>query len=274
MEKSKVSLLGRIAGVYRETAAILLENPTIALLFLFIAVLDGLALAALFLAPSWPFSAIVAPIIRTFWSERFLHYPDNFVLLPKLFNHAHFVILTVFGVIVNGLVIKKIEGEVKGQKITTFAAAGPVFRKYFSLLAGWVICYGLFIFAAERTLKMLPGILPLQFSAGFIVSLILQALFAFVLPALLIEANGFIKNFWRGLVFSVQHFVTVCVMVALPVLLMVVLSFVKALAPLYSRSYPEAVLWVLGFGILITLIVEITVTVTTAVYYIKERNRQ
>src|SRR5512137_299041 len=41
-------------------------------------------LMLLYVAPRQPFNAVLAPPIRAFWGERFLHYPANFLLLPKL----------------------------------------------------------------------------------------------------------------------------------------------------------------------------------------------
>jgi hypothetical protein len=274
LERKTASLSEQVSDTYREAFAILIENPTISFLFLLIAFLDVGALMSLFLAHSWPFSAILAPIIRTFWDDRFLHYPQNFVLLPKLYNHAHFVILSVFGVIVNGIVVKKIEGAVKGNKVHTSAAAVPVLKKYLGLLIGWLVSYGVFVFAAEKILGLLPGNLPLQIAAGFGVSLILQSLFAFILPSLVLGGRGFLKDFWDGIVFGFQNFIPASLIVALPVLIIVIFSFLKALAPVYTRTYPEAVLWVLLVGVFVSLIVEIMVTVTTTLFYIKVRNRQ
>lgn len=272
--KTAASLSEKIGSLYRETCAILIENPTLGLLFLIIGMLDFCALFSLFLAHSWPFSVVLAPIIRTFWDDRFLHYPQNLLLLPKLVNHAHFVILSLFGVLVSGIVIKKVEGAERGVKVTTFAAAGPVFKKYFSLLAAWLISYGLFIFLAEKILELLPGALPLQFAAGFGISLTLQVLFAFILPALLIAGQGFFRDFGGALFFGLRHFGVAALIVVLPVLLMVSYSFLKALAPVYARSYPEAILWILGLGIFVSLIVDLTVTVATTLFYVKARNRQ
>jgi hypothetical protein len=272
LQRKTGSLSDRIAEIYRETFAILVEYPTIGFLFLAITLLDIAALISLFLAHSAPFSIVLAPIIRAFWDDRFLHYPQNLVLLPKLFNHAHFVILSVFGILVSGITIKKIEGAAKGERTATFTALAPVFKKYFALLVSWLVCYGVFVFMAEKILEALPGTLPVQLVVGFVVSLAVQAVFAFVLPAVLIESRGFLKNFWAGLVFGFKNFFTTILLVAVPVFMIVIFSFFKALTPVYTRSYPEAVLWVLIAGIFVSLIVDFTVTVTTTLFYVKSRN--
>src|SRR3989338_4481395 len=174
----------KIVEIYRQVFSVLRKNPTVLFLFIWIGIFDVLALIALFSAPSPPFSYVLAPIVRTFWSDRFLHYPANFLLLPKLFNHAHFVISTVIGVFISGLVIKKIEAETKGESLSTLSAAGKVFRYYFSLVIAWLVSYAIFTFALKGVAFVLPKNLWIQLGGGFVLGVLIQSLVAFLIPAI------------------------------------------------------------------------------------------
>ena len=261
----------KFAGVYRQTFTVLKENPTIAIPFFLIACFDFLALALLFYAPSEPVSLVVAPIIRTFWGEQFLHYPENFVLLPKLLNHAHFIILSLFGISVTGIAIKKIEARAEGEQLSIVSAAGPVFKKYFSLLTAWLAFYGIFMFSLKHILRLLPSNVGAQLAAGFCVGLAIQTLFAFLFPALLISGRGFFKDLREGILTAVRNFGLTSSLIALPMALLVTLSFFKALAPLMVRFNPEMVLWVLAAGIIISMIVDLLVTASTTLLYLQVR---
>ena len=195
----------KIVEIYQQAFSVLKKNPTILFLFLWLGILDALALIALFFAPSAPFSYVLAPIIRTFWSDRFLHYPDNFLLLPKLFSHAHFAISTVIGAFITGLVIKKIEADTKGEKISTLFAAGRISRYYFSLVIAWLISYGIFAFTLKGVLFILPKNALIQLVIGFILGLLVQAFISFLLPAIVILENGFFKALWEGFRFGAKN---------------------------------------------------------------------
>ena len=272
---NKISLFGsRIVEIYQMVFSVFKKNPTLYLLFLWIGLLEFIALAVLFFAPSEPVSYVLAPIIRTFWSERFLHYPDNFVLLPKLFAHVHFLISTVFGVFVTGLVIKKIEADTKGEQLSTLSAVRPVFKYYLSLVFGWLISYAIFTFALRGVLAVLPGKVLIQLGGGFILGVAVQALVAFLLPAIIILENGFFKALFEGFRVGLKNLLLTSGLIFVPMFLAFAISFVKLYIPLVIKVHPEMVLWILAGGIVISVVVDILVTSSATLLFLKVRNNK
>lgn len=271
---SKISYKNSTESVFKQSLIALSHNPTILLLFILIALLDFAALISLFLAHSWPFSIVLAPIIRTFWDDRYLHYPDNFLLLPKIFNHAHVVISGLFGVVVSGVVIKKLEAWSKGGKISTLAAAAPVLKKFFSLFSVWIAAYFIFTFAVKGIMHLIPKSLLPQFFGGYASALVFQSLLMFLLPAMLLGEKGFLKNFASGIVFGFKNFIPTVLLISLPVLVLVIYSFLKSVTPILVQNFPEAVLWILAGGILVSMIVDLILTSTTTLFYLKARNQK
>ena len=263
----------KIVEIYQQVFSVLRKNPTVVILFIWLAILDVIALVLLFLAPSPPVSGVLAPIIRTFWGDYFLHYPNNFLILPKLFGHAHFIITTVVGVFVSGLVIKKIEADTKGEKLSTLSAAAPVFKRYFSLILVWLLSYGVFVVVFKGILPLLPHNLWVQFGGGFFLGLFIQSILAFLLPALLIIENGFFKALWEGIRFGFKNVVLMSGLIFIPMLFALVISFVKLYTPLFVRIRPEIVVWVLAVGIVISLVVDIFVTSSATLLFLKVRNK-
>ena len=264
----------KIVEIYKQVFSVLRKDPTLFILFSIIAFLDLLALLVLFFAPTPPVSYILAPIIRNFWSEKFLHYPYNFSLLPKLFNCAHFLITMLVGVFVSGLVIKKIEGHiVQGEHLSILSAARPVSKTYFSLIVAWLISYGFFSFSLKALLPLVRFNIWLQILVAFFASVIFQALVAFFLPAILILKGGFLRKMWKALNYGAKNILTTGILIALPVLLLMVFSFFKMLTPYYLKVYPEMVLWVLVIGIAIMTVVDVLITSSTPVLFLKVREK-
>ena len=264
----------QIVEIYQQVFSMLRKNPAILFLFLWIGIFDVLALTALFFAPSPPFSYVLAPIIRTFWSDDFLHYPSNFLLLPKLFGHAHFLISTIIGVFITGLVIKKIEAESKGDKISTLAAAGLVFKRYFSLVIAWLVSYGLFVFALKGVLMLLPRNFLAQLAGSYFLSVIIQSLIVFLMPALVIIENGFFKTVFEGFRFGLKHVVQTSALIVVPMFLGFIISVLRIYTPVFVQIYPELVLWVLAIGIVISLVVDILITSSATLLFLKVRNQK
>ncbi len=258
--------------IYKQSFVVLSETPTVLFLFIFMAVLDYLALAVLFFAHSEPVSLVLAPIIRTFWGSRFLHYPDNFLLLPKLLNHAHFVLTCVVGVILTGIAIKLIESSLKGDRRTVVAVSGVVFKKYFALLTAWVFSYGVFYYGLRFVLRSLPSHWFIQVGTSYLLGIVVQGFLIFLFPALLIAGRGLLKDSVTAFRFSFRHFGEAVAILAVPMLAVMFISFLRALAPVFIRFSPELVLGVLIFNIPVSMVVDLLLTTAaTILFYRSER---
>ena len=258
--------------IYQQAFAMLKENPTVLMLFAASATIDFFVLGLLFLAPSEPVSKVLAPLIRTFYADRFLHYPDNFILLPKLYDHAHFVVVTLIGILISGVVIKKIEAYTQDQKLSLVSALRPVFKKYFSLLAAWLLSYGIFNFLLRRFLAIVPATLSIQFGSTLLTGIFFQALFSYFFQSILLTGRGLLKDLAGAITFALANFTTTFCLLAGPIFLMLVLAFLKALPPLFNRFDPEWTLWVLAGGIIVSTVVDMMITSTTTLLFLKARS--
>jgi len=260
--------------IYRQVFTVFKKDPMVWFPFILLAIIDFVALTALFLSHSEPFSHLFAPIIRTFWSERYLHYPENFVLLPKLFHWAHLVIATVIGVFVSGLVIKKIEGQVNdGSVISILDAGRTVLRRYFSIVLAWFISYGIFSTVLKFAMPYLVSSFWLHLVSSFLLSVFLQAIVVFLIPALLILDRGFFRNLWEGFLFGFKYLIPTMLLIAIPMFFVVMLSMLKMFHPYYVNVHPELVLYVLAFGIPIMALVDLVITSSATILFLKERKK-
>lgn len=249
------------------------ENPIVWFFFLVIALLDFTALVILFLAPSEPISIVVAPIIRAFWGERFLHYPGNFLLLPKLLNHAHFLISVFAGIFITGIVIKKIESFWDGTGKTAITVVKPVLKKLFQLLTVWIVAYVLFTYASKFLIQRLHVSIGPDLAIMYFLGLIYQSLFAFLIPAILINDKGFLKDVKAAFAFGLKNLWVTMQLLGIPMLLLIGMAFLRYMTPYYVSFYPELVFWILVFGIFVTLITDLLVTSLTTILFLEERKK-
>jgi len=265
--------LKNISSIQKETFHVIAHNPMILFSFLILGVIDALALTALFLAHSAPFSKILAPVIRRFWGDRFLHYPDNFILLPKLFGYLHVVVLTVAGLIISGIVIKLIEARVNGySNISILSAAGTAFRRYFSLLAVWVPAFLLMRYGSRWLLPVLPASLPVQFTVLTALFLVIQTLTAFLFPAVMISDQGFFRAVKEGAVLTVKNAGLILGIIFIPALAGVAVSLLKHFSPAFIPVFPESVLLILYLGVVVSVAVDLFITSSMTILYLKVRN--
>ena len=111
--------LKKIAG---KLSRLIKKYPNVIIPFAVMGVLDFITLYILYLAPQRPVSIALAPPIRAFWGEQFLHYPMNILLLPKLYNYAHMVLLATVGIVTTGAAIGMIHEASFGVKPKVFGS--------------------------------------------------------------------------------------------------------------------------------------------------------
>ncbi len=104
--------------------------------------------------------------------------------------------------------------------------------------------------------------------------LLIQSIFAFLLPSLIIVNQGFFYSFLEGLRCGLKNVGIMSALFAVPMLLVFAASFAKLYTPLFVQIYPELVLWVLAGGIVITLIVDILITSSATLVFLKGRNEK
>lgn len=132
MNPSKSGKLS-IFKIYQVTFQLLRKHPAFFIPFIIFALFDALALIILFLAPRMPLILVLGPFIRTFWGEGFLHYPTNFLLLPKLFFLNRMVLSVIAGSLLSGIAVDIILGIYNEKPVRLRESFKTALRKYISL---------------------------------------------------------------------------------------------------------------------------------------------
>ena len=271
----------RIYDIIKTYHNVLTSNKVLFIPFLVVGLFDFIALIVIYYAPRYPISIVLAPPIRKIWGDQYLHYPQNFALIPQLFNYAHICILFTIGIFMTGMFIKMCHIFLKSKKnilksnvvIPSFVIA---FKKYIPMVIYFLLFYGLtfFVFSIISNIfntyvvsNRITKIIHLVTNFGLVV--ILQTLFAFVFPAIIISNAGLLKAFKINFTLVFSQFKRVVIIILIPSLIYVFISINKYFLPDLVQKYePEVMLISLGFGILCTMCIDVLITGYTTIFYI------
>ena len=261
---------------YFYSAKALKGNSGIFLPFLIFAGIELLSFAGLYLSPQPPLRAVLGPVITTFWGEKFLHYPANFFLLPKLAGLARMVLSAFVGSLLTGIAVALL------YKKSAFIAL----RKYAHLfVVVFILLFAYYMISRQihiglmrhfttghkqlLTLGAAMWLGPISIVISQVLALLVQSLLAYAIPVLILTNAKCPGAIGRSVVFFFRNpLITFC-LVGLPMLIAVPLIFINYNSVFLMNTFtPEIILWIGVLGVVInSLLIDPLVTLTTAAFY-------
>ena len=276
--------------VYKNTLKSLKNYPVIFLPFLIFALVETMALVFIYSFPRTPLILVFGPPIRTLWGEAFLHYPANFLLLPKLASLSRMGLTVFLSSLLTGMTMFIILDICNKKQIKLRLAFKSALKKYLSLftivfmltflfyILGKIITIGLtkyFMSGHSRLLFIKPGIWlgPILSVINFLIAIFIQSAFVYAIPALIIGKEKTIQSIGRSLLMFKKLFVPTLILVGLPMLIYIPLLVLNYnIAFLIDKLFPEFILLVIFLGTIISsLIIDPLVTVSTALLYLESK---
>lgn len=261
---------------WKETIRIFGQKKGILLPFFIVGLVDVFLLTIIYLAPQPPFSAILGPPIKVFWGERFLHYPLNLFLIPRLFDIAHIISTALIGVLMTGAAVKMLEEVHRGSSPDFGRGLTKSLRVYLKIFVIWLVMFAL-VSAIFRLLPLIfrfkhGAALVLVLGAGLLISILIQAIFIYAIPAVIIEEKKIWQAIKRSVSFCLGNFVPTLILVGLPTVIYIPILILKGKLSLsMSKVFPEAVLIFSGLGIIISIIMDCLITCSTTILFLNQR---
>jgi hypothetical protein len=287
---SQKSVLSQVASVYSQVLKYVKKYPLLITPFFIFTILELLSIVILFLAPRMPFRLLLAPLIRAFWGERFLHYPINFILLPKLTSLSRMVLSVLIGSFLTGMAVfffgriaEKREPRLKDAVRDSFKKYSALFLIvfayvgiYYFLNKSIFILLAKYFIAGHRRLLFLGSNIWMGVGLqviNFILAIIIQSAFTYAVPALIIGKERLVKAIGTSFVIFSKNFLLTAVLVGLPMLLYVpIIIFELNASFLMLKIFPEVMLWVLFLGAVISsLVIDLLITLASAEIYIHKK---
>jgi len=281
-----------IKKVYSNTINSLKNKPALFVPFIIFAIFESLALILLFLAPRMPLRLIFGPLIRTFWGERFLHYPANFLLLPKLVSFARMGLSIILGSLLTGMAVAIIWDIYNKKHVRLNTSFKSAFKKYASLFIVVFIFTLIFYiivkiitaslvnyFMAGNSQLLLLGsqlwLGPILFCINFVLAVFIQSLFIYAIPLIIIENERLIQSIVKSFILFKKLFVPTIILVGLPMLIYIPILVLSSNASfLINRYFPEFILLVLFLSAIVTsLIIDPLITIPTTFLYLMQAKK-
>ena len=289
MQQKKNSQWALIGKSWAGAFDIIFGANQIIIPFVVIAALELIGIIILFFAIQPPVVKYIAPVVLRFFGEKFLHYPFSLLLLSRLFSYLQIVLTLILGSFASGLTISNVFQYSKIEQFSYKTAFKETLFKYISLLIITVLMFFLvmYVYSIEKKIfiKILmkgSGFLGLRREAwsvlfmifGFIGVGFVQSLFAFVHAAIMIDNKNFITAIFRNIVFVFKNLFAVLILVIIPLLFYIpIILFKGNMFELMKRTAPEIVFVILFFGVVVTLFINVLITISTTNAYLLIRGK-
>lgn len=281
-----------VIALIRSSVGTLFANPLIFYPFCIIIFIQLLAVEIIYFSPRFPLVLFFGPVIKRLWSEAFLHYPLNLVLLPKLFQYAQMVIFLFVSSFLTGVAVAIIAAINSDRTVSYKSAVRQVGRQYvhvvfaafitFLAYMGFSNLYGLVIQRAAQ-IKSTAGIYFMikklvMVSVPYVnllIGVLVSTLFAFVIIIIVVEKKKVIqafilnfKNIWRSFWFLLM-------VILLPTLLYIpVLLLRNYMAVMAEGTFPGLRVAGIVLSIFVMAIIDaIVYTSLTTYYLLKQENK-
>ncbi len=224
--------------------------------FALYAVLQLLVLAGLVFFTTPPFSLIFLPLQRALYGEAVLHYPNNFIVLPQLFDTLNIVLSGLVGILTIGSATLLFFSNSREKPANINIA--PVRKRYFHLFAAWIgetalvlgIVYG-FVWLAAKLPSLGVYLTPLRIVGVVLVS----SIFAFTTALILIEKKPFFVALPQSARIFASYSILTLVLVGLPSVAQLPVHLVLSnVVTLVRRLNPETIAFVIGAGVILSMI--------------------
>lgn len=263
------------------------KDPVILAPFCISGALKLVGLLIVFLLIFFPLSIVFGPIIKTLWGEQFLHYPFNFLLMPKLFYYVQIGVYVLLDGLLSAMAVWMVAQANDGKRPNLKKALKAVFPKYLALLGFLLsvflivrfISYGEnFLIWKSMKFKLTEALLRkgLMDSAkvflNFFIIVLIETAFAFVIPFLVLEKRGFFKAIGGSFGLARRLFLAAFTLIIVPTFISLPISLLKTGLPiLMDKTLPEITFVVLGLGVLVTVAIDSIVTASLAFLFLLKK---
>ncbi len=255
-----------IARAARNTARLFGSQRKLWVPFLVITVIELLLIGGVWLAPQHPFSMLLAPPIRYFFGEQNLHYPWHLWFLYHVMKHTHFLTTTFVGAYMGGVACAMVRQAHQGQPLLLRTAIVSSQVRYGRLLLLWLITWGIATGAMELVTHFGPkASWILWVTIGL--SLALQSLLGYVIPAAVYEGSVWWRAFFRGIREVLRYpFSTVAIVVIPTVIIILFAAMVPEtrVAQWMAQTAPEIALACIAMRLLVWTLADTILTVSLA----------
>ncbi len=265
------------------------KKPVILLPFVIIAFFECLALELIYFSSRKPISVFANPIIRKFFGEGFIHYPNNLLLLPKLFYYAQVAVYIFLAILLTAISINIFKNIRMGLPLKANALIKNALKRYLSfVIFGIIIIFfmilmkraDVFIFTKfiRFASKYMPQAANKLYFIGlsfflFLSNVILLVFSVLTVPLIVIQKKSLFKALIRSIYLGFRNFFSIFGLIFLPFLVYLPLMLLKSGAPqLINKTFPEINLYITAAGIVIALFIDCFIVICASQFLLDKES--
>jgi hypothetical protein len=191
--------------------------------FVVAAVIEGLFLLGLWIAPHPPFAPFLAPPVAFIFGERALHYPWHPLLLYHAMRFTHDAATLLIGAYLSGIACAMVRQRYEGRGLSVSEARRSGQVRYVTVTLIWLVSWAI----AQSVVRGLPFLIAQPTAQRWViigVVVILQAIFVYAIPIAVFTRSSWWKSLWNGLRETLLHLPGTLVVILPPLALIVAAS--------------------------------------------------
>jgi hypothetical protein len=277
--------------VYKITFQSLKANPLLLAPFAIFALIEFIALVIVFLSPHVPLRSVLGPIIKTLWGENFLHYPYNFLLLPRLMATDRMFLSIIFSSLLTGMAVAIISSIYNRKPAKLGESFKSALKNYISLfcivLVLTIVYFGLTkltgvalvkYFMAGHTRLLFVGprawFGPILMVINFALGILIQAAFVYAIPILIIEKTSLLKSIARSFILFLKLFIPTVILVTIPILTYIPIVIIQDnTAIIIDKLFPELILLACVIAIIVNALIDLIITTSCTFLYLNNKGQ-
>ena len=280
-----------IVNLYLTVLQLVKSRPKLFIPFIIFAVIDLSFLLIIYVVSQQPFNVVLTPPIKAFWGEKFLHYPYNFLLIPKLASMSRNFLSCVIGSLLTGCAVIMIADSYNNKIPRFFFSLKTGVKKYFVLFSFVFMlttlfgaCFKLletglikyFSSGHDTLLFLKPQVWfgPLLIVINLFIIILIHGAFGYVIPFLMIEKEKLSMVILKSLKFFAKFPIPTIFLIGLPVLLYLPIIFLQLETSfLISNFFPELVLYIcVAASIINAIVIDSLITFSTVILFLQNKD--
>ena len=250
--------------------------------FLVLAVIQGIVLWMLLIAPSPAFGGWPIALLRYWFGPMVGHYPAHLVATPYMFFRLSILVYGVFGVATYGVATAAFAKKFTGRWDSPESFVHVTIRKYFPLFVIWLVSTAVVFFALARFPDIFAdwtfgsprrGVLIDALSRVIVVAF--MSLWAYTTVALVVEGAALLAAVKLSMRRFLRRPLATFFLLGIPYAITIPFSLIAAEAPDLVRQFrPETIIFALILVIISQFVANIITCGSVTHYYLSEPGRE
>lgn len=279
----------QLIPLLKEAVNSFVANPIILLPFITTAFIQMLVLEIIYFAPRFPLVHFFGPIIRRMEGEAYLHYPQHLLILPKWFQTAQYFLFIFVSSFLIAVAIEIIKNINNNKKVTFPNALRATLPQYVHICLAAILTFLVFYALSKLQGLIIGRAVQIRSDAGifYIVKAVVlygapyfnlligtfaTAVFAFVLPLIVIERKKILQAIILNFKYLWGSFWFIFLVVLIPILFYVPILLLQGnLSSIASRTFEGVRLLSPAVSIIALTLIDATVYTAITTYFLLKK---